>query len=113
VLIKGFQPGSGAVAGFPSVSPSWIAVIGRQETYVYFASQQPITASAREMFINASSRAFCDKLRWRSALREIATGSQKSAGLADCQKRTYKVWSAVRLQAEMLPIVFTSLKSAV
>jgi len=44
------------------VLASRMAVIGRQKTYVYFASQQEITPSAMATFKSASSRAFSDRV---------------------------------------------------
>src|ERR1043166_9020241 len=61
VTINGVQAGSGLVASLPSEAADWIALIGRQMLNVYFASQQPIKASAIPTLTRASSRAVCDR----------------------------------------------------
>jgi hypothetical protein len=64
---------SAAVSGFPSVSPSWIAVIGRQNPNWNFESHTEMTASVRLMSTAANSRAVslmsiaCRAVRSRSA----------------------------------------------
>ena len=63
VTINGVQFGSGVVAGLPSVSASGMAVTGRHESNQYFASQQPITESARARFSDASKRAFSIRVK--------------------------------------------------
>src|SRR5690349_3190622 len=64
VGMSGVQFGSAIVSGLLSVSAKVIAVIGRQNAYVYFASQQPIMASDMARFTCASSRAVRSKLNW-------------------------------------------------
>src|SRR5262249_50510720 len=43
---SGFQSGSATVPGLPSVSASWMAVIGRHELQWALSFQQPMEASA-------------------------------------------------------------------
>src|ERR671929_661622 len=46
VVRSGDQFGSAVVASLPSVSASWMAVTGRHEPYVYFASHAAMAESA-------------------------------------------------------------------
>jgi hypothetical protein len=62
VTISGVHSGSGSVSGFTLRSANAIAVIGRHDTYVYFASQQPIMESDMARFTCASGRAVCNRL---------------------------------------------------
>ena len=55
--MSGIQSGSPTVSGLVSLSPCWIAVIGRQKLQNAFSSQQLITLSAPPMFSIAKSRA--------------------------------------------------------
>src|SRR5258706_13902789 len=64
---------SASVPALPSVAANGIAVTGRQKTYSYFASKQPIRASAMAMFTKASKRLDSDNVRWRSAASATAT----------------------------------------
>src|SRR5882757_1294660 len=64
VANNGNQVGSAVVAGLPSVSGRGIAVIGRQKTYVYFASQHPMAASAMAKFNSANNRALFSVELW-------------------------------------------------
>jgi hypothetical protein len=56
-MMNGSQVEFGAVASFPSVSASRIAVTGRQKGYFSFAYQAPMSPSATLMLTAASSRA--------------------------------------------------------
>src|SRR5215469_9088139 len=76
VTISGVQAGSGAVASLPSVSPSWIALTGRHESYSYLASQQPMIASAIPKLTSASSLAVSTIAKLCCVASETATGSQ-------------------------------------
>jgi hypothetical protein len=62
--------------GDQSGSVRRMAVTGRQKVYVYFVSQQAITASAIARFSIASARAFSDRSVPRSAARSRATRFQ-------------------------------------
>ena len=55
--MNGVQAGSPSVLGLPSVSPSWIAVIGRQKLQYALSSQQLIRPSAPARFSIAKRRA--------------------------------------------------------
>src|SRR5207249_7782735 len=57
VTMKGVHAGSGSVLELPSVSPARMAVTGRQNMYVYFASQQAINAFVTAARPMASKRA--------------------------------------------------------
>src|ERR1700729_2628250 len=61
----GVHAESGSVLAFPSVSPSRIAVMGRQKTYRYLESQHAIAASAIARFSKANRCAFSVKLKDR------------------------------------------------
>src|SRR5262249_50993776 len=98
--MKGVHAGSGSVLGFPSVSPARIAVTGRQNMYVYFASQQAIDAFVTAAMPMASKRAAVNrsielaKLRTLALHSSLADGDHNSA-VADC--------SAVRLVSVARP----------
>jgi hypothetical protein len=49
-----------------------MAVTGRQKTYVYFASQQPIAASAMARLSEASRRALLENEKCSLSAREFA-----------------------------------------
>src|SRR5262245_41882080 len=106
--MKGVQAGSGSVLGFPSVSPARMAVTGRQNMYVYFASQQAINAFVTAAMPMASKRAAVSrsielaKLRMLALHSSVADGDQNSAVL-DC--------SAVRLVPVARPRSLISLYS--
>src|SRR5262249_5827575 len=106
VTMNGDQVGSGSVAELPSVSPSRMAVTGRQNRYVYFASQQAINAFVTAAMPMASKRAAVNrsielaKLRTLAVHSALADGDQNSA-VADC--------SAVRLDSVARPKSLTSL----
>src|SRR5919202_571623 len=55
---NGFHAGSASVAGFPSLSASWIASIGRQKFQWNLSFQQPIAPSAAARLVIAYRRAF-------------------------------------------------------
>src|SRR2546423_8736874 len=76
VTSSGVQVASSIVAGLPSVLASRMAVMGRQKTYVYLASQHEMTASAMATFKSAINRAFSDRVVWRSAATDVATRFQ-------------------------------------
>src|SRR5690606_36102421 len=68
VGISELQVTSGSVSGLPSVSASRMAEIGRHRSYVNFASQQEIAASAMVRLSNANRRAFSSKVSPSAAL---------------------------------------------
>src|SRR5215471_17337506 len=98
--MKGIHAGSGSVAELSSVSPARMAVTGRQNRYVYFASQQAINAFVTAAMPIASKRAAVNRSIERAKLRTLALhsaladGDQNSA-VADC--------SAVRLDSVARP----------
>src|SRR5262247_4875360 len=98
--MKGVHTGSGSVSAFPSVAPARMAVTGRQNMYVYFASQQAINAFVTAAMPMASKRAAVNrsielaKLRTLALHSALADGDQNSA-VADC--------SAVRLVSVARP----------
>src|SRR6185369_8147470 len=104
--MKGNQPASGSVSELPSVSPARMAVTGRQNTYVYFASQAAIKAFVTVAMPMASKRASVNRSIERARLRTLALhsaladGDQNSA-VADC--------SAVRLDEPARPKSLISL----
>src|SRR5712671_1855505 len=57
VLAIGCQVASRSVAALPSISPLRMAVIGRQNAYLYLASKTAIMASASAAVITAMKRA--------------------------------------------------------
>src|SRR5437867_11355813 len=87
--MNGVHAGSGSVSLLPSVSPAWMAVTGRQNMYVYFASQQAISefvTAARPM---ASKRAAVSKSIVRAKLPTLALQSavaerDRHSAVADC-----------------------------
>src|SRR6266567_2153371 len=104
--MKGVHPGSSSVSELPSVSPARMAVTGRQNMYVYFASQQAINAFVTAAMPIASKRAAVNrsielaKLRTLALHSMLADGDQNSA-VADC--------SAVRSVSVARPRSLTSL----
>src|SRR3954465_9989154 len=87
--MKGAHAGSGSVAELSSEAPAGMAVTGRQNMYVYFASQQAINAFVTAAMPMASKRAAVNKsidlakLRMFALHSALADGDQKSA-VADC-----------------------------
>src|SRR5438477_9888565 len=57
VLSIGCQVASRSVASLPSMSPFRMAVIGRQNAYLYLASMTAIAASASAAVVTAMNRA--------------------------------------------------------
>src|SRR6266545_2673796 len=104
--MKGVHNGSCSVSGLPSVSPARMAVTGRQNMYVYFASQAAIKAFVTAAMPMASKRAAVNRsielarLRTFAVHRALADGDQNSA-VADC--------SAVRLVEFIRPTSLISL----
>src|SRR5215475_11867785 len=104
--MKGVHAGSGSVAVLSSVAPAGMAVTGRQNMYVYFASQQAIAAFVTAAMPMASKRAAVNrsielaKLRTLALHSALADGDQNSA-VADC--------SAVRLVSVARPRSLISL----
>src|SRR5512133_3045671 len=104
--MNGVHSESCSVLELPSASPERMAVTGRQDMYVYFASQQAINAFVTAAMPMASKRAAVNKSIERARLRilalhsALADGDQNSA-VADC--------SAVRLVPLARPKFFTSL----
>src|SRR5262245_48711802 len=103
--MKGVQAGSGSVLGFPSVSPARMAVTGRQNMYVYFASQQAINAFVTAAMPMASKRAAVSRSMELARLRtlalhsSLADGDQNSA-VADCS--AVQLLSAARHKSLLL-----------
>src|SRR5205809_1445964 len=97
--MKGVHAGSCSVSGLPSVSPARMAVTGRQNMYVYFASQQAISefvTAARPM---ASKRAAVSRSILLAKLRTLALHSAAADGdqntaVADCSAGRL-VWFAL------------------
>src|SRR6266545_1567536 len=104
--MNGVHNGSCSVSELPSVSPARIAVNGRQNMYVYFASQQAINAFVTAAMPMASKRAALNRfielawLRTFAVHRALADGDQNCA-VADC--------SAVRLVELIRPTSLISL----
>src|SRR4029453_1568747 len=104
--MKGVHARSGSVSELPSVSPPRMAVTGRQNMYVYFASQQAINAFTTAAMPMASKRAAVKKsselarLRTLALQSALADGDQNSA-VADC--------SSVRLVSVARPTSLLSL----
>ena len=104
--MNGVHAGSGSVSELPSVSPARMAVTGRQNMYVYFASQTAINAFVTAAMPMASKRAAVKRsielarLRTFAVHSALAEGDQNSA-VADC--------SAVRLVSVARPRSLLSL----
>src|SRR5262245_15167246 len=104
--MKGVHAGSGSVLLLPSVSPVRIAVTGRQNMYVYLASQTAINEFVTAAMPIASKREAVNKsiaparLRTLALQSALADGDQNSA-VADC--------SAVRLVSVARPTSLLSL----
>src|SRR5437773_1052459 len=83
--MKGVHAASGSVLEFPSVSPARMAVTGRQNMYVYFASQPAINAFVTAAMPMASKRAAVKRsidlarLRTLALHRALADGDQNNA----------------------------------
>ena len=89
----GTQVGSGTVLSFPSLSPSCMAVMGRQKTYLYFESQHAIAASAMLTFSKANKCAFSIKLKER--LVEICEAIRfQNKAVLPAQNSASSDWSA-------------------
>src|SRR3954468_7752134 len=86
VANSGVHAGSSTVFGSPSLA-SAMAVTGRQKTNSYFASQQPIAASAIDRFTNASSRADSDSVRCRISANDTAAVSQYALAVPAFQNK--------------------------
>jgi hypothetical protein len=91
-----------SVAGLPSVSASRIAVIGRQSSKWYFASQAEMTASAMATLSSANSRALSESERCR-ARDALAAARFQNAAAVPPQKRADVVWSAERVRLPASP----------
>src|SRR4029079_6826076 len=108
--MKGVHDGSGSVPALPSVSPARMAVTGRENMYVYFASHAAINAFTTVAVPMASNRAAVSKsieparLRMLAVHNALADGDQNRA-VADC--------SAVRLVSVARPRSRLSSESAV
>src|SRR5262245_33644883 len=87
--MKGVHAASGSVAELSSVAPTWMPVTGRQNMYVYFASQQAINAFVTAAMPIASKREAVNRsidpanLRTLALHSALADGDQNSA-VADC-----------------------------
>src|SRR5262249_47873119 len=104
--MNGVHAASGSVSELPSESPAAIAVTGRQNMYVYLASQQAINAFVTVAMPTASKRAAVNRsmeparLRMLALHSALAEGDQNSA-VADC--------SAVRVVSVARPRSLISL----
>src|SRR5262245_4979863 len=92
--MKGAQTGSASVFLLPSVSPAWMAVTGRQNMYVNFASQTAMSEFVTAAMPTASKRAAVSKSIELARLRMLALHSALADG---DQKRAVADWSSVRL----------------
>src|SRR5690348_4225540 len=88
-----------------------MAVTGRQKSYVFFALNVAIIASAIAMFVSASSRAFWESVVSCDSARSSATRFHMAIGVSDCQKRAVSVSQAVRTVLVALPYACTSARS--
>src|SRR5882762_2454955 len=110
--MSGVQSACSTVSGLPSVLAKRMAVIGRQNSKKYFASQHEIAPSDIAAFSRANSLALSDRLLCVRIKLLTAVRFQKVSAVA-AQKRAASVWSAVRKVLVSSPTAFTSLKSAV
>src|SRR5262245_22312833 len=110
-MSSGVQVGSRTVAGLPSVSANWMAVMGLQKTYQYLESQQAMAASAIAMLSSANRRAFCERFVSFSTTIVRAIRFQNS-GVLPFQNLATSVWKSVRVEPVRLPSDLTSWKSA-
>src|SRR5437773_7911345 len=78
--MKGVHAASGSVLEFPSVSPARMAVTGRQNMYVYFASQAAINAFVTAAMPIASKRAALNRSIEPARLRTLALHSALADG---------------------------------
>src|SRR4030095_2380451 len=104
--MKGVHDGSGSVLELSSVSPARMAVTGRQNMYVYFASQQAINAFVTTAMPMASKRAAVNRSIERAKLRTFALHSALAEG---DQNRAVADRSAVRLDSVARPKSLISL----
>src|SRR4030095_3004993 len=104
--MKGVHVGSGSVSGLPSVSPKRMAVTGRQNMYVYFASQQAINAFVTAAMPIASKRAALNRSIELAKLRTFALHSALAEG---DQNRAVADRSAVRLASVARPMSLISI----
>src|SRR3954469_14172123 len=87
--MNGVHVGSGTVSSLPSVSPSRMAVTGRQNMYAYFPSQAAISELVTAAMPMASNRAAVSRSIELARLRTLvlhsalADGDQNIA-VADC-----------------------------
>src|SRR5690348_6020554 len=88
-----------------------MAVTGRQKSYVFFALNVAIIASAIAIFVNASIRAFWESVVSCDSARSSATRFHIATGVSDCQKRAVSVSQAVRTVLVVLPYAGTSARS--
>src|SRR5712675_1918730 len=108
VLSIGCQVASRSVAGLSSISPLRIAVIGRQKSYWYFASNTAMPASAAATATSAMKRA------QSTTLISFAFANCRTIGSALCgpvmsQKRASSVCRADRLVLALAPRSLISL----
>src|SRR4029434_6983092 len=78
--MKGVHAESGSVSELPSVSPARMAVTGRQNMYVYFASQHAINAFVTAAMPMASKRAAFNRFIELAWLRTLAVHSALAEG---------------------------------
>lgn len=101
-----FHAGSPAVRGLPSVSPSWMAVIGRQKLQYRLSTKQAIWVSARATSTMANIRAV------RRTLSRCVSATCRlichSTTLRSCHQSAASVWSAVRVVLCAAPTLLIS-----
>ena len=104
----GCQVATRSVAVLPSMSPLRIAVIGRQNSYLYLASKTAMTASIVAIEARAMKRALSSTLIF--VAMAIWRGSGCDArGPTSSQKRASSVCRAVRLVLFLSPRSLISL----
>src|SRR5947207_9326707 len=91
VLPIGCHVASRSVASLPSMSPLRIAVIGRQNAYLYLASMTAIAASASAAVITAMNRALSmTDISFRIAIWRdngcVLSGPVRKIGRASCRE---------------------------
>src|SRR5262245_19708570 len=104
--MNGVHAASPPVPLLPSVSPAGIAVTGRQNMYVYFASQHAISEFVTAAMPMASKRAAVSKSIELARLRMLALQSALADG---DQNKAAAVCSADRLVSVARPRSLLSL----
>ena len=106
--MKGVHAGSGSVSGLPSVSPARMAITGRRNMYVDFASQQAITEFVTAAMPIASKRAAVNKSIDPAKLRTLALHSALADGdqniaVADCSGVRLVPWLTIQTDGGTRP----------